>query len=51
MAHTKSYRDAAYLADDGNTYVEMTLDLVFTNLERYLNGKPLNNIVDPALGY
>ncbi len=38
-------------ADDGNTYVEMTLDLVFTNLERYLDGKPLNNIVDPALGY
>ena len=38
-------------ADEGNTYVEMTLDLVFTNLERYLDGKPLNNIVDPALGY
>ena len=38
-------------ADDGNTYVEMTLDLVFANLERYLDGKPLNNIVDPALGY
>ena len=38
-------------ADDGNTYVEMTLDLVFANLERYLDGKPLNNVVDPALGY
>ena len=38
-------------ADDGNAYVEMTLDLVFKNLERHLDGKPLNNIVDPALGY
>ena len=38
-------------ADDGNTYVEMTLDLVFANLQRHLDGQPLNNIVDPALGY
>ena len=38
-------------ADDGNTYVELTLDLVFANLERHLGGKPLNNVVDPALGY
>ena len=38
-------------ADDGNTYVEMTLDLVFANLERHLGGKPLNNVVDPVLGY
>ena len=38
-------------ADDGNTYVDMTLDLVFANLERHLGGKPLNNVVDPALGY
>ena len=38
-------------ADDGNTYVEMTLDLVFANLENHLQGKPLSNIVDPVLGY
>jgi len=29
----------------------MTLDLVFGNLERHLGGKPLYNVVDPALGY
>ena len=38
-------------ADDGNTYVEMTLDLVFANLKKHLGDKPLNNVVDPALGY
>ena len=38
-------------ADDGNTYVDMTLDLVFENLERHLGGKPLINVVDPVLGY
>ena len=38
-------------ADDGNTYVEMTLDLVFENLKRYLGGQDLNNIVRPELGY
>ena len=38
-------------ADDGNTYVEMTLDLVFQNLERHLNGQELINIVRPELGY
>jgi phosphoglycerate dehydrogenase-like enzyme len=38
-------------ADDGNTYVEMTLDLVFQNLERHLNGQDLTNVVRPALGY
>ena len=38
-------------ADDGNTYVEMTLDLVFANLGRHLGGKELFNVVDPALGY
>jgi len=29
----------------------MTLDLVFANLKKHLGGKPLNNVVDPALGY
>ncbi|GIS88550.1 MAG: hypothetical protein CM1200mP18_12600 [Gammaproteobacteria bacterium] len=37
-------------ADDGNTYVDMTLDLVFENLERHLGGKPLINVVDPVFG-
>ena len=38
-------------ADDGNTYVAMTLDLVFQNLERLLNGRELKNLVQPELGY
>jgi phosphoglycerate dehydrogenase-like enzyme len=38
-------------ADDGNTYVEMTLGLVFENLERYLKGQELKNLVRPELGY
>lgn len=38
-------------ADDGNTYVEMTLDLVFQNLVRHLNGQDLINVVRPELGY
>ena len=38
-------------ADDGNTYVAMTLDLVFQNLERLLNGRELKNLVRPELGY
>ena len=38
-------------ADDGNTYVEMTLGLVFENLERYLKGQELKNLVHPELGY
>ena len=38
-------------ADDGNTYVEMTLDLVFQNLERHINGQELINVVRPELGY
>jgi flagellar motor switch protein FliM len=37
--------------DDGNTYLEMSVDLVFGILERHLGGKPLYNVVDPALGY
>jgi phosphoglycerate dehydrogenase-like enzyme len=38
-------------SDDGNTYVEMTLDLVFQNLKRLLNGQELINVVRPELGY
>jgi len=38
-------------ADDGGTYVDMTLDLVFENLERYIKGQELKNIVRPELGY
>ena len=38
-------------ADDGDSYVEMTLDLVFTNLGRTLRGEPLQNVVNPELGY
>ena len=38
-------------ADEGNTYVAMTLDLVFQNIERLLNGHELKNLVQPELGY
>ena len=38
-------------SDDGDTYVAMTLDLVFQNLERLLNGRELKNLVRPELGY
>ena len=38
-------------ADDGNSYVPMTLDLVFANMRRYLAGEPLENAVRPELGY
>jgi phosphoglycerate dehydrogenase-like enzyme len=38
-------------ADDGDNYVQITLDIFFNNLRRYLNGEPLQNIVRPELGY
>ena len=38
-------------ADDGDAYVETTLDLVFRNLRRYLAGEALENRVNPDLGY
>ena len=38
-------------ADDGDSYVALTLELVFRNLERLLDGKPLVNVVQPKLGY
>ena len=38
-------------ADDGDSYVALTLELVFRNLERLLDGRPLVNVVRPELGY
>ena len=38
-------------ADDGDSYVPMTLDLVFANMRRYLAGEVLVNAVRPELGY
>ena len=38
-------------ADDGDSYVALTLELVFRNLERFLEGKPLMNVVRPELEY
>ena len=38
-------------ADDGDSYVPMTLDLVFRNMRRYLAGDALENVVRPELGY
>jgi phosphoglycerate dehydrogenase-like enzyme len=38
-------------ADDGDNYVPITLDLFFANMQRYLAGETLMNIVRPELGY
>jgi len=38
-------------ADDGDSYVPITLQLFFENLRRYLDGEPLRNVVRPELGY
>lgn len=38
-------------ADDGDSYVPLTLDLVFQNMRRHLSGEPLCNVVRPELGY
>ena len=38
-------------ADDGNSYVPMTLGLFFRNLRLFLAGDPLQNPVRPELGY
>jgi phosphoglycerate dehydrogenase-like enzyme len=38
-------------ADDGNSYVPMTLGVFFENLQRYTAGRELNNQVNPVLGY
>ncbi|OGA47247.1 MAG: hypothetical protein A3F74_19090 [Betaproteobacteria bacterium RIFCSPLOWO2_12_FULL_62_58] len=37
--------------DDGDHYVDISLDLWFENLGRFLQGKPLKNRVDPRRGY
>lgn len=37
--------------DDAEHYVDITLDLWFDNLARFVNGKPLRNKVDPRRGY
>ncbi len=38
-------------ADDGDSYVPLTLDLFFANMRRHLAGEPLHNMVRPELGY
>ena len=38
-------------SDDALTYAPRTLDLVFENLRRLITDEPLQNVVDPALGY
>ena len=37
-------------ADDGASYVPLTLDLFFRNMERYIAGEPLLNQVRPEFG-
>ena len=38
-------------SDDREQYTPRTLDLVFQNMERFIDGKPLLNRVDPRLQY
>ena len=38
-------------ADDGESYVSLTLELFLKNLELFINNKPLVNQVDKKLGY
>ncbi len=38
-------------SDDLGAYIPRTLDLLFENLRRYLDGEPLKNRVRPELGY
>ena len=38
-------------ADDGDTYIPLTLDLVMMNMQRYIANESLNNLVNPELGY
>jgi len=38
-------------ADNGENYVSQTLELFFYNLEYFLSGKPLLNLVNKDLGY
>ena len=38
-------------ADDGDSYIPMTLGLFFRNLQLFLAGEPLQNPVRPELGY
>ncbi|MCP4765653.1 MAG: D-2-hydroxyacid dehydrogenase [Gammaproteobacteria bacterium] len=38
-------------ADDGDSYVPITLELFFDNLKRYIDGDVLRNVVRPELGY
>lgn len=37
--------------DDGDHYIDITLDLWFENLARFLHNKPLRQRVDPRRGY
>ena len=38
-------------ADDGNSYIENTLQLFLSNLDCFISNKPLVNKVDKVLGY
>lgn len=38
-------------ADDGDSYVPLTLDLFLRNLQRFVNGLDLNNRVSREFGY
>jgi phosphoglycerate dehydrogenase-like enzyme len=37
--------------DDGEHYIDLSLDLWFENLARFVSGRPLHHRVNPRLGY
>jgi phosphoglycerate dehydrogenase-like enzyme len=39
------------IVDDHAAYMDRCIDIFADNLERYLTGAPLLNIVDPERGY
>ena len=38
-------------SDDTERYTPKTLELVFTQMERFMAGRALQNVVDPRLEY
>ena len=51
MEYTQADHHTEYLAEDGNDYTPLTLDLVFQSMRRYLGAQTLQNVVRPELRY
>ena len=51
LASAQPHYDAAFVIRRYGPHTPLTLDLVFRNMARFLQGKPLLNHVRPELGY